>query len=1048
MKNHLLALIILSASVGGFGTNASLPSSWSSDPFPQENQPALAPTLQSMHFSTDFFVKNIGQLPCDILYYADIQGGRLCIRQNDLVFQFIERSQKPYPSKFKRLRLGERAGDTAPDMRSLSNVYIRFDGGSFADILAEDEQITKLNFFKGNDPNRWVTEIPTFGRIRIQELYPGVSLVFDSGRSAAGLWRFEAADARALSKVRLDVDTPYPVVYESGYLIVDAGSGRFGISYPMFQGDGILNKLAEIAPSGRLQPKAYIRKPAQEGRPMQDEARSAQQLLWGTYLGGSDWDEFASLALDTSKNIILGGYVDSADIPVPQGYDQTFAGDSDIYVAKMSSNGASLLWGTYIGGSQSDECNSIAVDAMNNIYIIGWTDSTDIPVPGGYSMSFHGGEDLYIAKLSSTGSALLGGTYLGGSGNEYGFSIALDAVGDIVVCGFTSSTDIPVPSGFDQIFNGGGADGDMYIAKLASVSSLLWATYLGGKANDRCTGIAVDASGNIIVVGATSSTDIPVPGGFDQGFNGGYDDIYVAKLSSSGSSLLWGTFLGGSGQDYGAALALTPSGDILITGATNSTDLPVPGGYDQGFNGGPEDIYVARLSSTGSSLQWGTYLGGTGDDECYAIVLDEAGNIVIGGFSDSLDIPVPGGYGQAFNGGQYGDIYAARLSAAGSSLLWGTYVGGRNDDYCTSLVLDPSGNILIGATTSSADIPVPAGYDQTFNGGRDFYLAKLSEPSSGGCSLSCSVSATPSSGPVPLTVSFSATGTPAGCTGNPTYSWDLGNGFTSNIQNPTPTYGSSGTFTWTMTAMVDGVTCAKTGDIEVFPPGKCTGTPIFIAASAHAGGAGGSQWRTDLALLNASTSDGSISLKYLPQGSDNTTAVCIGMGSINAGSSMAFNDVVLSTFGVNPGSGGIAIYTDSSNLMAMSRTYNQAASGTFGQGIPGRTAAQGIAAGRKGYLMQLHQNSAYRTNIGFLNPSSATLTLRVDLYDEGGTLLGTLNYTLNPYDQYQEGQIFTKVTSSSVTNGRAEVKATGGPVLAYASVVDNATGDGTYIEPF
>jgi hypothetical protein len=229
--------------------------------------------------------------------------------------------------------------------------------------------------------------------------------------------------------------------------------------------------------------------------------------------------------------------------------------------------------------------------------------------------------------------------------------------------------------------------------------------------------------------------------------------------------------------------------------------------------------------------------------------------------------------------------------------------------------------------------------------------------------------------------------------------------------------------------------------------GDCSGTPIFIAASAHAVGANESVWRTDLALLNGGSSAATISMKYLPRGADNSSTPCVSAGTVSAAASKGLNDVVLAAFGVNAGAGGIAIYSDATKFSAMSRTYNQAPEGTYGQGIPARAASSGILAGQTKTLLQLHENTAYRTNVGFLNTSSGTTQLTAYYYNESGSLLGNLPYTLKPYEMLQEDQAFKKVTPSAITNGRVEVTVNSGSALAYASVTDNITGDPTYIEP-
>jgi len=228
--------------------------------------------------------------------------------------------------------------------------------------------------------------------------------------------------------------------------------------------------------------------------------------------------------------------------------------------------------------------------------------------------------------------------------------------------------------------------------------------------------------------------------------------------------------------------------------------------------------------------------------------------------------------------------------------------------------------------------------------------------------------------------------------------------------------------------------------------GGCSGVPVFIAASAHATGGGGTQWRTDVGLINPFSSSSPVSVKFLPQGGDNSSAACLNAGTIAGNSALSLEDIVLSVAGISSGAGGLAVYSTNA-LVVNSRTYNQGASGTFGQGIPGHRASQAMGAGEQRLLVQLHENAGYRTNAGFLNVGVESAALTAALFDGSGAALGLQDYTLLPYEQKQIGQIFRQVTASVVTNGYIQISVISGTVLPYASVVDNATGDPTYIEP-
>jgi len=234
----------------------------------------------------------------------------------------------------------------------------------------------------------------------------------------------------------------------------------------------------------------------------------------------------------------------------------------------------------------------------------------------------------------------------------------------------------------------------------------------------------------------------------------------------------------------------------------------------------------------------------------------------------------------------------------------------------------------------------------------------------------------------------------------------------------------------------------------VSPGGNCGGVPIFVPAAAHASGVAGSVWRTDLAVWNGLSQTSPLSMRFLSNDQDNSSAPCFDVGSISAGSTMALDDVVKEAFGINSGLGGVALYSTSiSSLVAASRTFNQATTGTFGQGIPARNVSDAIVPGVKRRLFQLHENDAFRTNVGLLNVGNTESLVDVSFFDSYGVLLGTTTYTLLPYSLHQETQAFKKVTSRAIRNGRADILVRSGAVLAYASVVDNATGDPTYVEP-
>ncbi|OGV67545.1 MAG: hypothetical protein A3K18_28875 [Lentisphaerae bacterium RIFOXYA12_64_32] len=366
-------------------------------------------------------------------------------------------------------------------------------------------------------------------------------------------------------------------------------------------------------------------------------------------------------------------------------------------------------WGTYLGGTGDDYATGVAVDSSGNVYVCGYTASSAW-VSGGYDTSQNGNYDAFVVKLSSTG-AHVWSTYLGGTSEDRATGIAVDGSGYVYVAGYTASSGW-VSGGWSTNY-GGSRDG--FVAKLSSAGANQWSTYLGGSGWDEGNGIAADGDGNVYITGHTSSSGW-VSGGWDTSYNGGSQDGFVVKLSSTGAHL-WSTYLGGNNSDGGYAVAVDGSGDICVTGHTLSPGW-VSGGGITSYESGVTCGFVVRLSGSGAH-EWSTYLCGSGE----GIALDGSGNVYIaGGAGDSGW--VSGGWDTSYNGGD-SDGFVAKLSSAGG-LVWATYVGGDDGDYGTALALDAVGGVYVAGQTGSSGW-VSGGWQTSFDGlGSDGFLVKFS----------------------------------------------------------------------------------------------------------------------------------------------------------------------------------------------------------------------------------------------------------------------------------------------------------------------------------
>jgi hypothetical protein len=380
---------------------------------------------------------------------------------------------------------------------------------------------------------------------------------------------------------------------------------------------------------------------------------------------------------------------------------------------------------TYLGGSGLDSARAIAVDAAGNAYVAGYTDSSNFPAVNPLQAR-GGGVDAFVAKLSASGSALVYCTYLGGGWDDRAFGIAVDGAGNAYVTGWTYSPNFPTTGGAMRRALAGGRDA--FAAKLnATGNALLYSTYLGGSGHDSGNGIAIDDAGNAYVAGDTYSTNFPVLNAF-QGSNGGRQDAFVVKLNPPASALVWGTYLGGYGDEAANAIALDSSGSAYVTGGTTSTNFPTYGAL-QSANAGGQDAYLTKLSADGRTLVYSTYLGGSGgtagaSEMGMAIQVDGSGNAYVAGMTSSMNFPAVNAFQPVYAGGSM-DAFAAKLNSTGSALVYSTYLGGAGADYAYGIALASSGAAAVAGYTSSSNFPLSVAAQPAKSGVYDGFLARL-----------------------------------------------------------------------------------------------------------------------------------------------------------------------------------------------------------------------------------------------------------------------------------------------------------------------------------
>ncbi len=383
-----------------------------------------------------------------------------------------------------------------------------------------------------------------------------------------------------------------------------------------------------------------------------------------------------------------------------------------------------ISYSTYLGGTAMSGVTALAVDTAGDLYAAGWTEAIDFPVSNAIQAVNAGGVDAFVFKLNPTGSTLLYATYIGGRGDDRAAGVAVDSSGQIYLAGSTASTNFPLVSPIRLALGG---SRDAFAVKLNAIGNLLvYSTYLGGSGYDAGTAIAVDAGGHAYVAGDTQSTDFPRLNPVQSVF-GGKTDAFVTKLTSAGA-ISFSTYLGGINDEHAGGVAVDASGNIYLAGGTFSVNFPVAGPL-QAANGGSQDAFVTKISTSPPSLVYSTYLGGSGGqvgspEQANAIAVDAAGSVYIAGVTNSGNFPVTAGAFQtAFNGVQ--DAFVTKLNAAGSAKLYSTYLGSFSFDWASGIAVDSGGNAYVAGYTSSAGFPVVGGVQGGFNGFYDAFVSKL-----------------------------------------------------------------------------------------------------------------------------------------------------------------------------------------------------------------------------------------------------------------------------------------------------------------------------------
>ena len=613
-----------------------------------------------------------------------------------------------------------------------------------AKISGVDELPGRSNYFLGNDPTKWRTNVPHYAKVRYEDIYPGIDLVYYGTEQGQLEYDFIVAPGADPAAIRLEVEGAQRVdLSNDGDLLLSLAEGELRLRRPVvYQEAGRAPVAGRYVLRGRrigVELAAYDRRLPLIVDPV---------LEYSTYLGGNGADFGLGVAVDTSGNAYVTGSTDSTNFPTVNPFQGTCnscgGGGPDAFVTKFNADGSALVYSTYLGGGSQDTAVGISVDTSGNAHITGHTLSTNFPTTmGAFDTSPNGDFDVFVAKLGPTGSTLVYGTYVGGSGGDLVSGFALDTAGNAYVTGLTFSANFPTASPFQAALAGpGGCPGfsgislcDAFVTKVNPTgSALVYSTYLGGNGFDFGRDIAVDTAGNAYVTGSTESTNFPTANPF-QAANAGFRDAFVTKFNPSGSALVYSTYLGGSGNEAFSfstgGITVDTAGNAYVTGQTESTDFPTVNSFQAANAGGFGcfcDAFVTKLNPAGSAPVYSTYLGGNRNDMGLAIAVDASGNTYVTGRTDSTDFPTANPIqGACLGCGSQGpDAFVTLFNPTGSAVLFSTYLGGDGFETSQAIALDAAGNAYIAGQTNSTTFPTTNALQAVTAGGSDAFVAKIS----------------------------------------------------------------------------------------------------------------------------------------------------------------------------------------------------------------------------------------------------------------------------------------------------------------------------------
>ena len=619
-----------------------------------------------------------------------------------------------------------------------SSIGLSVDGASETARATGEQPLAAIsNYLLGDDPADWHTNVANFAQVRCRGVLPGVDLVV-YGNNGQLEFDFVVAPGASAESIRLRFDGAERIELKNdGSIRVSSGGDVLTQRAPVFYQEAYGQR---IPVAGRYR----MLGPTTVGLDVGAYDHSLPLVVdpvvtYATYLGGNNSDEQATgIAVDTLGNAYVTGYTQSTGFPTTPGAFQTNQPGKDVFVTKFNSSGSGIIFSTYLGGSDHDAPEEIAIDSFGEAVVAGFTLSPNFPQANGLAAPGDS-DNAFLTRLNASGTGLVYSTYLGGVGHDGAFGLAVDAARNAYVVGTTESLNFPTTLGAFQTVKPSSDLPDGFVTKIDTTAvgsaSLVYSTFLGAAGNDQSSAVAVSAAGEAYVFGSAFFGFPTTPTAFQQFSPGGTSNATLTRLNASGSGLVYSSYIGGNFFEQADDLAIDGNGNAYVVGMTASTNFPTTAGVFQPVDPTGDvnaDAFVAKLDTNASgaaSLVFSTYLGGDGVERARTVALLPTGDTVVAGWAEnSTTFPLKDSLHGLVSPGFSG--FVTMVNRTGTGLLYSTTLGGSQNCIVNAVALGPDNDAYIAGATNSADFPVtPGAYQTLIHGGADALVGRISLPS-------------------------------------------------------------------------------------------------------------------------------------------------------------------------------------------------------------------------------------------------------------------------------------------------------------------------------